>query len=150
MSRLLILSCSQRKRADTGLLPAIERYDGPPYRVLRRYLRQRPDAPPRTYILSAEFGLIPSDYPIPEYDRIMTRARAEELQPAVAETLRRIFDGCETAPLSPNSVLLCLGKDYRKALTGAPDELANLLPARFVEGGQGKKLTQLRDWLYGC
>ncbi|MFN8458221.1 MAG: hypothetical protein U0401_26815 [Anaerolineae bacterium] len=26
--RLLILACSQRKRPDPGLLPAIERYDG--------------------------------------------------------------------------------------------------------------------------
>jgi len=33
-SRLLILSCSQRKRPDSGLLPAIERYDGPVFRVV--------------------------------------------------------------------------------------------------------------------
>jgi len=38
--RLLILSCSQRKRPDPSLLPAIERYNGPPFQVLRRYLRE--------------------------------------------------------------------------------------------------------------
>ena len=32
---LLIMSCSQRKRPDLGLLPAIERYDGGHFRVLR-------------------------------------------------------------------------------------------------------------------
>lgn len=31
--RLLILACSQRKRPDPGLLPAIERYDGPQFQV---------------------------------------------------------------------------------------------------------------------
>jgi hypothetical protein len=48
--RLLIAACSQRKRADEGLLPAIERYDGPVYRVLRRFLRQHPSKPPGIYI----------------------------------------------------------------------------------------------------
>ena len=61
MTRLLILSCSKAKRADCGLLPAIDRYDGPFFRVLRRYLRQQPADPPVVHILSAEFGLIPAD-----------------------------------------------------------------------------------------
>jgi hypothetical protein len=39
---MLILACSRRKRPDEGLLPAIERYDGPAFRVLRRFLREMP------------------------------------------------------------------------------------------------------------
>lgn len=54
--RLLILSCSRRKRLDTDLLPAIERYDGPAFRVLRRFLRERPFEAPDVLILSAEHG----------------------------------------------------------------------------------------------
>ena len=55
---MLILACSRRKRPDDGLLPAIERYDGPAFRVLRRYLRERPAGAPDVFILSAEHGLI--------------------------------------------------------------------------------------------
>src|SRR5438045_2444285 len=33
--KLLILACSQAKRDSTAPLPAIERYDGPTFRVLR-------------------------------------------------------------------------------------------------------------------
>lgn len=40
--RLLILSCSQRKRSTSNLLPAIERYDGPAFQVLRKFLREFP------------------------------------------------------------------------------------------------------------
>ena len=42
--RLLIMACSQRKRSESGLLPAIERYDGPAFRrdiaAVRQALRQ--------------------------------------------------------------------------------------------------------------
>jgi hypothetical protein len=40
--RMLILACSRRKRPDEGLLPAIERYDGPAFRMVRRFLREMP------------------------------------------------------------------------------------------------------------
>ena len=44
-TRLLVLACSERKRAGPGLLPAAERYDGPAFRVLRAYLRTAADPP---------------------------------------------------------------------------------------------------------
>lgn len=39
--RLVVLSCSATKRDDTGLLPALERYNGPMYQVLRTFLREK-------------------------------------------------------------------------------------------------------------
>lgn len=76
--RLLILSCSQRKRSDPGLLPAIERYNGPAFQVLRKFLRERPDDTRRldVFIMSAAYGLIPAEYPIANYDQVMTSQRA--------------------------------------------------------------------------
>jgi len=65
MQRLLILACSQRKRPGASSLPAIERYDGPAFRVLRRYCRLNQDNGLFVYVLSAEFGLIPVKQPIP-------------------------------------------------------------------------------------
>ena len=38
--RLLILGCADRKRDSSGLLPALDRYDGPAYRVIRNFLRE--------------------------------------------------------------------------------------------------------------
>ena len=58
--RLLILSCSQRKRPNRVLLPALERYDGPVFRMLRKFLRSCParESHLEIYILSAQFGLL--------------------------------------------------------------------------------------------
>ncbi len=91
--RLLILSCSRRKRLDPGLLSAVERYDGPMFRVLRKFVRECASEAQylAVFILSAEFGLIPGSKPIPDYDRRMTPHRAAELQPQVLAELGRIL-----------------------------------------------------------
>lgn len=148
MQRVLVLSCSRRKQPDVGLLAAIERYDGPSFRVLRRYLQRQPVDPPDVYILSAEFGLISAEQPIPDYDRRMTPRRADDLKPAVAEALSHIFDVNDGGLPAPSRLLVCLGKDYRRALGGYRGSAAGVLSERFVSGGLGSKLTQLRDWLY--
>jgi hypothetical protein len=110
-NRMLILSCSQRKRTDEGLLPAVERYDGPAFRVLRRFLRERPAEAPNVLILSAEHGLIPHDYPIAAYDREMTPTRARELRPLVLAEFDRIF-GIQMH----QNILVFAGRHYLAAL----------------------------------
>src|SRR5438034_6245695 len=51
--RVLVISCSERKRSVQGPLAAIDRYDGPAFRVVRRYLRETQDRALKVYILSA-------------------------------------------------------------------------------------------------
>ncbi len=139
---LLLIGCSRRKRETPGLLPAIERYDGPVFRLLRRFQRRQPHGP-RVLILSAAFGLIPAEQPIPWYDARMTRARATALQPEVAGALRaRIGDS------PPEEVVVCMGRTYRAAL---PDDatLPPRLPVREARGTVGAQLATLHDWLYG-
>lgn len=77
---LLVLGCSSRKRHDACLLAALARYDGVNYRVLQRALRARREhgvgdalaARLDILIVSAEFGLLAPDTPIPGYYRCMT------------------------------------------------------------------------------
>ena len=150
-ARLLILSCSQRKRHQAGLMPAIERYDGPFFRVLRRYLRrsratsENGGSIPNTYILSAEFGLIPSDEPIPDYERRMTTDRATELRPSVADSLQSML-GANT---SCREIFVCMGREYQKALAGWEIYHPSGLTVTQAEGSLGGKQAQLHDWLCG-
>src|SRR6202035_3489231 len=65
---LVILGCSQRKRQTSRVLPAIERYDGPVFRVLRKHSREAPETAADACILSARFGLIRGKTRIPRYD----------------------------------------------------------------------------------
>src|SRR5438876_8192252 len=91
MNRLLIISCSQRKKPDAGLLPAIDRYDGPAFRVLRKFLVEAPAHPPVILILSAKYGLIEAAQPVPDYDCRMSAALATRLRPQILTAGRRLL-----------------------------------------------------------
>ena len=142
--RLLILSCSLRKNNTDELLPAIDRYNGPLFLVLRRFLRECPLRARLldVYILSAVYGLIPGDFATVWYDRKMDKTRAVELQPQVIKVfsilLRDDYD----------SVLFVLGKTYMDVF----EDLLYLLPAQMESnvaiGAIGRKQSQLKDWLW--
>ncbi len=93
--RLLILACTATKRPDLGPLPALQRYDGPSFRTVRRWRTLNPCDAERLdiLILSARLGLITADAPIEDYDQRMTQRQAVALQPAVS---------CRTAPVLCN------------------------------------------------
>jgi hypothetical protein len=138
--RLLILSCSATKRRDSDLLPALERYEGPAYRLLRKALRELAEVhQPRVAILSAEFGLIAGDTPIPWYDRRIDAARAARLAPAVQQGTAALLDAEVT------NVFVYLSRDYLPALGALP---AGPWEVSYAHGGIGIRLGQLRRWLY--
>ena len=142
MDRLLILSCSQRKAAVPGCVPAIDRYDGPAFRVLRKYLREDASFAPTVLIVSAKYGLIESSCRIPEYDCRMTATRAKELRPCILAAARRALPARKW-----QEVAVCVGKHYRSALDGVLSLLPDGSRVVFISGGQGLRLTRLREWL---
>ena len=141
---MLILACSQRKRHDKELLPAVERYDGPAFQVLRRFLRESHSEALDILILSAEHGLIPHNLPIATYDRKMTPARACELRPQIFADLERLI-----APRTSLETLICAGKQYLLALPMDEASPLSRMSVRICEGALGKKLATLHDWLHG-
>lgn len=142
--RLLILSCSQRKHETKKPLPAIERYNGPSFFVLRRFLRECPRQARQldVYILSAAYGLIPGDFPTAWYDRKMDLSRAIELQSYVNTTFSELPRDKYT------SICFVLGKTYLKAFEGTQDLIPVHTEPIVVYGTMGKKQTQLKKWLW--
>jgi hypothetical protein len=126
---MLVLACSRRKRPDEGFLPAIERYEGPAFRVLRRFLRERPAGAPDVLILSAEHGLIAYDLPIATYDREMTPARARDLRPLILAELGRIVD-----VQAPRETLIFAGRHYLTALGANDASSIPVLSAKVCSG----------------
>ena len=143
--RLLILSCSQRKHETLEPLPAIERYNGPSFLVLRRFLRESSNQSMEldVYILSAAYGLIPGDCPIKWYDRKMDLTRAVELQSQVNSALSDILR------VNYTSICFVLGKTYLKAFESAHDLIPDHTERIIAYGWIGKKLAQLKHWLWG-
>ncbi|MEM6254277.1 MAG: DUF6884 domain-containing protein [Cyanobacteria bacterium P01_D01_bin.156] len=144
LSRLLLLGCSQRKRLDEGTLPAIDRYDGPTFRLLRRYLRQSSILPLDVVVLSAKYGLISSDYPLPYYDQRITKEQATALHLQVITQFMNLLD-----KKVYTNLLICLGKAYFGALSGYEAIIPNSLKVSVAAGGMGRKLSTLHTWLYG-
>jgi hypothetical protein len=143
--RLLILACSQRKRPDPGLLPAMERYDGPAFQVLRRFLRERPDTSGQLdiFILSAAYGLIPAEKLIPNYDQLMTFQRAAELQSQVLSSFSELMNN------SYVKFCLAMSEKYLAALKGWEALIPLFMSVTVTDGPQGVKLAQLKNWLWG-
>ena len=143
MSRLLILSCSQRKNRSPNPLPALQRYDGVCFRVLHKLKRTAclPDDL-RIFILSAEHGLLPASQRIDYYDRVMTPARAAELCGAVGGIL-----DAELRATSYTEGFVNLGRLYLPAL--ASSSMLKQVPITYAAGGIGQKMAQMKEWIVG-
>jgi hypothetical protein len=143
--RCLILGCSRIKTESSESIPAIERYDGPPYKVLRRYLRQNSDVADRLdiFILSAEYGLINGNTPILHYERRMTRKRALGFREPVREKLQR-----HLAFRKYDEIFLSMGQTYLKAMDGIEGLFDEDTKIIISAATSGKKLTELKSWLW--
>ncbi len=137
--RLLILGCADRKRDADGLLPALDRYDGPAYRVVRRYLReyQWPENV-SIAVLSAEHGLFGVLKGIEYYNKRMDRATAKASAPECSTILAKWAKAHQ-------SVHVSLGKDYMPAVQPGLEKLG--LEPQVFAGGIGQKLNQIKTFL---
>lgn len=143
--RLLFLSCSQTKRPTNGKLSALKRYDGPAFRVMNKYMRECPPEVqlPDTYILSAKFGLISADHPIPNYDLRMTPKRVEQLKQQTLNLAEQILSDKQY-----QEFFISMGKDYLKVMDGYESLISTNLNVTVAQGSMGRKLAELRNWLH--
>ena len=90
--RLLLLGCSATKWRDPGDLPALDRYDGPVFRVVRQRRREGRRLP-LMLILSAAYGLIGPQNPVTYYDQRLDDQTAAmwSANPPGRELFRRAY-----------------------------------------------------------
>ncbi|WP_454727723.1 MULTISPECIES: DUF6884 domain-containing protein [Cupriavidus] len=144
----LLIACSATKRDAVDPLPALTRYDGPAYRVLRAGLPALAHRLPLR-ILSARYGLLAAQSPIPDYNQRMDAARAATIvrEGAVAREI-----AADLARVRPTDILVMGGGDYREVFVNALTRAG--LPAHVrvlaVQGGIGEQLGQLRRWLHNA
>ena len=144
---LLIISCSQRKVQSPGVLAAMDRYDGPTYRCLRKFRSEQEKKFPnnlRILILSAKFGLIHPETEIPAYDMKMTTERAKVLAPEIQKDLWQCLSFYKIAYGGMDQVFINLGKTYMRTLEGFHWGLISTMEA---SDGIGLKTQQMKAWL---
>lgn len=144
MQRAVFLGCSRRKTLDANLLPAIERYDGPCFRVLRRYLRDEIIDVPQVWILSARFGLLSAEQRIPSYEESMSPKRANELRSAVFRVFLRSW---QSHPFK--EAFVNLGANYARVMSACWVQLPERVRVQHASGSIGGRCSQLHAWLRG-
>ena len=137
--RLLLLGCSQKKHPRLSTMPAFQRYDGPAYRVFRKFIRDHCPEEIDLYILSTAHGIISGDLLIGDYDQKLTPERAAQLKPYIREGLTQIL-----ARERYDEIFVGMGKDYRELIA---DLIPSDQPVTFAEGGIGEKSSALYQWL---
>jgi hypothetical protein len=88
---MIIAGCSRRKVQADSPVPALDLYQGGCIPALRARTAGSPWLRERTWILSAEHGLLHADDQVLPYDRRMDPQRATWLRPAAARRLQDEF-----------------------------------------------------------
>jgi hypothetical protein len=141
--RLLIVGCSERKNAFSAEVPAIDLYDGPFFRTLRKARAEGVlDRRTEVFVLSAKYGLISSRAKIETYDQRMTAITAIEQRPRNERLLRLV-----AAERGYNEVMLALGSDYVSALGDVGNVFGPHAVVHWANGRIGEKLSEVKRWL---
>ena len=137
---LLIISCSERKTQISNPAPAIELYDGPFFKMIRK-LKNECVFPNNIHVLviSAKYGVLGLYDLIERYDKKMTEKRAKELKNRMKEKLGEFLSNKNF-----KEIFLCMGKNYRLVL----DDFEPDIPIIYADGKIGEKLSQMREWIY--
>lgn len=142
MTSLVILGCSRQKRRSRNLLPAIERYDGPLFRVFRRYASEQSADFLYARVLSGRFGLISGKHVIPFYDRQLSRRDRALLRPVVRDQLKRALN-----KVRPVRVFVSVGRNYWPLLEDPLTRQVESSKLAIAFGGIGGRASQLARWL---
>jgi hypothetical protein len=137
---LVVLGCSATKIETDGVLPAIHRYDGPAFRVLRTFLRgNRWPESLSIAVLSAKYGLIGGLAHIPNYNKRMTPELAIKLNASVTASFQKLG-------ANHTNVELVMGKDYLGSINLDTVTLSGTT-FHFAPGAIGMKLNHLHGLL---
>ena len=140
---LIIISCSDKKNIQPGLLPAIQRYKGAWYGVINK-LKREGNLPDNLDILiiSAKYDLINSDMQIEYYDQKMDYTRARELNETILRKLENII-----SKASYESILINLGSTYMAAISGLERIVPNTIKTLLLKGRIGERKRDMKEWI---
>lgn len=140
---LLIISCSQKKVTNPNLLPAIERYDGPSYKVLRKIMnRSDYNNSLDIAIISAKYGLLNPNEMIRDYDLKMNAKIAATIQKKVVSALRK-----QILKKKYENIFINMGENYMLAIDGFDKNMQSKPKIEYAKGKIGERLSKMKKWL---
>ena len=147
MSKLLILGPSFRRNADPQLLPAIERYDGIFYKIVRKYMDKIRKKGIDILILTEDLDLIPPETLLPynppigeKWTSISPHKHLKEIKcKKIQEKLIKLLKTKHY-----DEIFIALNRHYRKLLPDLTPYTKHIL-SNFK--GIGPKAQALKKWI---
>ena len=141
MRRLVIVSASQRRAPDPNPMPAIDRFDGVYFRILRKYLRESRLKGVDVLVVSDRYGILQANDLVPFHhpsDKIKATENAR------ASNLTKLKDMLKKASYA--EIYVVCGEDFQGFIRGF-EEYANTTVTYCQGRGLGPKARSLRDWI---
>ncbi|WP_298682383.1 peroxide stress protein YaaA [uncultured Methanomethylovorans sp.] len=141
--KLMILPCSKRKMDAQYKIPAIDRYEGQYFRIIKKYISDFSNNDGfDVAILSAKYGLLQPMDEIHDYDLKMNDSIAASLNESIIEKLASMNKEKQYKEVAIN-----LGKSYFKAIDGYDDIFGKNTELTIFEGKIGERQQQMINWL---
>lgn len=144
MTRLILLSASRRRSNNPKTIPAIERYQGVYFRVLKKYLREGRLRNTDILIVSEKFGVLRPEDKVPYHKPFEGKLGKEEVQKARQANLTKLAEIFSKKRYS--EIFVVCGREFQKLIEG----FQNLTNTKvvFCEGaGLGPKAQNLKEWI---
>lgn len=143
--RLIIVTTSIRVNKTEELIPAIERFDGVFFRLLRKYIRKGMMKNTDVLILSEKDGLVRHDQKLP-FRKPAGKIGALTLDPKQVETARaKNLEMLKTTLKNYSEIYINVGKQYLKLIEGF--ERYTKAKITYAKGRYGEKARHMRDWI---
>jgi len=139
--KLLIISCSAKKKKFNHPAPALEVYDGPIFRLLRKNLRNKLSNIHIT-IISAKYGLILPETRISYYDKIISKKEICEWNGKIVNLLGDLI-----WKNNYSEIFICLGKNYLGVIEGLERHVPKDCKLMYAEGRIGEKMQKTKEWI---
>ena len=151
--RVIVVSCSRAKSPNAGTMPALARYNGPMFQMLRKQLPKYPDV--LLLIVSAKYGLITGETLIEDYDVRLSPVSPPPIEvsqsPWEWRKARKEFGLPEIDGVFLPFGMFLASADYRHL---AQSRLGDAIPpahsplyTETIAGPQGKRVAAAKRWL---
>lgn len=144
LARLIILSASYRRAENPEPIPALERYRGVYFRVVKKYLREGLLKNTDILIVSDKFGILSSNDRVPYHKPFKGQLGKEEVSSTNEKNLTKLAEIFERNHYS--EIFVVCGQEFRKLING----FENLTDTKitFCKGSTlGSKAQDLRRWI---
>ena len=144
--RLIILSASESRSTNPQPLPAIERYQGVFFRVVRKYVREGKLKNAGIIVVSERYGVLQADEEVPYHTPFqgklsLSKEMLEEINQKNLAKLKSIFNKTRYSEI----IVVC-GQEFRELIKGF-EELTDARIVLCKGRGLGPKAQNLKQWI---